>query len=74
MANKEDGGPAFPRTVQSWNDRLQGMDGMSLRDYAVIEFLAAQIMWEGMEGSDVALNVAMAHEYVDAMLAERNKP
>lgn len=33
MNEQNDGGPAFPRTVQSWNGHLTPCDGMSLRDY-----------------------------------------
>lgn len=34
MSGVNDGGPAFPATVQGWNDRLsQGQSGMTLRDW-----------------------------------------
>lgn len=68
----KDGGSAFPKfELDSGAGGCIG--GMSMRDYAVIKFLAAQIAWEGMEGTDAAFNVKMANEYFDAMLAEREK-
>ncbi|MGX5885205.1 hypothetical protein MJ546_33760, partial [Burkholderia gladioli] len=28
-----DGGPAFPRAIQRWNDSFENFEGMTLRDY-----------------------------------------
>lgn len=33
MTKINDGGPAFPRTLQRWNDSLEQVEGMSLRDW-----------------------------------------
>jgi hypothetical protein len=44
MSEIDNGGPAFPATVQSWNDRLsQYQDGMSLRDWFAGQVLSAVI-------------------------------
>ena len=45
----------------------------SLRDYAIIHFMASQIHYEGMEGNDPKDRAIWANEYADAMIAERNK-
>lgn len=36
MSEIKDGGPAFPHSVQRWNDSFGSVDGMSLRDYFAI--------------------------------------
>lgn len=33
MNEIKDGGPAFPHSVQRWNDSFGSVDGMTLRDY-----------------------------------------
>lgn len=44
MNKVNDGGPAFPMTVQRWNDSLDGSRaGMSLRDAAALAALPAVI-------------------------------
>ncbi|WP_186267854.1 hypothetical protein [Burkholderia gladioli] len=32
-----DGGPAFPRAIQRWNDSFENVEGMTLRAYAAIK-------------------------------------
>lgn len=40
----DDGGPAFPRTVQHFNDYMEGKDGMTLRDWFAGQALAGMIV------------------------------
>ena len=74
MSAINDGGPAFP-----WEDMkdTQGCSrphhGMSLRDYAIVHFMAAEIACNGMEGNDPQLTATMAEENADAMLAARER-
>lgn len=70
---KNDGGPVFPQTHESWNRSCDGTlpvpSGMSLRDW-----FAGMVLAHGLEywGADNAHLVAKAsYEIADAMLAER---
>lgn len=65
---KDNGGPAFPTSCDL---RHMEAEGMTLRQYAAIKFIAAEISREGMEGGDVIKIVAMAQEYVDEFLEPR---
>lgn len=74
MSEINDGGPAFPATVQGWNDRLsQAQGGMSLRDWFAGQALAGQVMFEGMEGCDADLIAGCAYELADEMISRRAK-
>jgi hypothetical protein len=82
MAERKDGGPAFPRRG---NDHEEGAKGMTLRDYfagqamqatlgsdtAVSEIMAADM---DADRSGLAKAVAaIAYLFADAMLAERSR-
>lgn len=58
---------AFPG--RSLTDRP--VSGMSIADYATIEFIKAQIANEGMEGYDPEVVVKMAKEYTKEFLKQR---
>lgn len=66
MSEHDNGGPAFPRTVQAWNGNLTAHDGMTLRDWFAGQALVGL-------SHDVAISKAgvIAYEYADAMLAAR---
>lgn len=78
---KPDGGPAFPRTVQSWNGHLTPHDGMSLRDWFAGQALSGvasdprgtvQVAKAaGVEGRALEYASAVAYELADAMIAAR---
>ena len=78
----DDGGPAFPRTVQRWNDSLDhSVQGMSLRDWfagqalpAVIAATSAGQHMPATRDSDTHIAFAItrdAYFIADAMLAAR---
>jgi hypothetical protein len=86
MNTPNDGGPAFPHKPKKWNpdfgweDTLEGSNGsgMTIRDYAVIHFMAALIQKKSfciergmlqVGDEDEPLHI-MAEELADAMLAE----
>jgi hypothetical protein len=77
--NKQDGGPAYPLQPASMPE--MHYLGMSLRDYAVIQYTAAMLAHSTRykprdEDKDAHWHTAIAREandLVDAMLAERNK-
>lgn len=67
----DDGGPAFPRTVQRWNDSLDhSVQGMSLRDWFAGQVLtsAAAIPFGS---ADCEYRAKAAYQMADAMLAAR---
>lgn len=86
MSEIDNGGPAFPATVQGWNDRLsQAQEGMSLRDWLAGQALPAVIaataagqhhpipMYTG-KGDNPKLEAAIARDayaMADAMLEAR---
>lgn len=78
MSEIDDGGPAFPATVQGWNDRLsQSQNGMSLRDWFAGQAVAGIMAMVAANAHDLpepkgAVGAAMeAYRLADAMLAER---
>ena len=70
----DDGGPAFPRTVQRWNDSLDhSVQGMSLRDYFAGQIAGGMAAFSGTFGisfgpGDIATR---SYQVADAMLAAR---
>lgn len=72
-----DGGPAFPRTVQRWNDSLDHVEGMSLRDWFAGQALqgVASGFWSNSDMSVLGPRglAESAYEFADAMLAARAK-
>ncbi len=82
---KDNGGPAFPRTVQNWNGHMEAFDGMSLRDWFAGQALAGimanperwrQIADDYKGGKKTyeqcsAANAVKAYSLADAMLAAR---
>jgi hypothetical protein len=76
MTTKDDGGPAFPMTVQSWNSNLSaGASGMTLRDWFAGQALAllAGRSWDHVGADQALLNrwATTAYLLADAMLAAR---
>jgi hypothetical protein len=90
VSTPHDGGPAFPHKPKKWNpdfgwdDTVDGSNGMgmTLRDYAVIRFMAALIQRDEFcvdtlkllpgGGSSASVHF-IAEELADAMLAAREK-
>lgn len=81
---KNDGGPAFPQSKDSWTRETGALvpEGMSLRDYfaaKAMQGMMANTDYQPM-GSPEHGNVHaryfadMAYRSADAMLAERAKP
>jgi hypothetical protein len=62
MSEKDNGGPAFPRTVQAWNGNLTAYDGMTLRDWVMGQCIAA-----AFGGCQDALTVNPGESEEDAM-------
>ena len=74
MTKPNDGGPAFPRTVQNWNGSLDPEHGMSKRDYIAVHALAGILVhptrYRPREGGDWRSDVAEeAVSLADAMIA-----
>lgn len=74
----ETGGPAFPcpGMVTPNGDMYHPEHGMTLRDYAVIKFMASILAWPDApakrDGETYAQATArIANEYADAMLEAR---
>lgn len=68
----EDGGPAYPSTVQRWNDTLmQVQEGMSLRDRIALE--AAPTLLTLHPTADYKTIALKAYKLADAMIEERNR-
>ena len=78
MSNKETGGPAFPTSVDNYEDMEPAGDGMTMRDY-----FAAKAM-QGLMGRSWDINKFTAEELfaqwsasaylvADAMLKARNE-
>ena len=69
MSNQNDGGPAFPRIA---NLSVEGMDGMSLRDYyagqALIGLVLANEHQDKPLGWGADTVAIAATEYADAMI------
>lgn len=74
MADRKDGGQAFPRAGFSGVGGFgRPVEGMSLRDYFAGQALAGHIASEG-EGADFILYASAAYKWADAMIAARDKP
>ena len=79
MSKIDNGGPAFPATVQSWNDRLsQCQDGMSLRDWfagqamaGLLPLITSSQRLGTEEPNDNLLVSGVAYAMADAMLKAR---
>ena len=81
MSVKDDGGPAFPVSLDCGSAGKQQFEGMTLRDYFAAK--AMQIMWDaydkgycGLTNRDTPSNEVIAegaYQLADAMLAERAK-
>lgn len=87
MSNLNDGGPAFPRTVQRWNDSFEQRDGMSLRDYFAAKAITGLLSNSeavhcgaeptnsclfGERSNETAADYArLAYQMADALLAAR---
>ena len=72
MSN-DDGGPAFPNTMENW---ANGFGGISLRDYFAAKALEALIEQAGPPAVDKSCRkdfASMAYDYANAMLAERKR-
>ena len=72
-----DGGPAYPVEVAVGHLGKAGVAtrqylGLSVRDYFAAAALPAIIQMTGVQGK-VRIDVAIAYEYADYMLAERDK-
>lgn len=78
----DDGGPAFPRTVQRWNDSLDhSVQGMSLRDWfaglsvqamlASPELMSVVTSGSILDGTAAERMARRAYQVADAMLAAR---
>ena len=76
MDKPNDGGPAFPSTVQEDMDGYPryaaGYGGMSLRDYFAGQAMGGQLADPDGE-IDPKLIARWSYAYADAMLAEREK-
>jgi len=72
MTQQDNGGAAFPRTVQQWNGNLQAFDGMTLRDWFAGQALTSMLS----QPSDIsdgtpALAARLSYKFADAMIAAR---
>jgi hypothetical protein len=66
--------PAFPRTVQNWNERLSSeAEGMSLRDWFAGQALAHAYTHQRDGAEEADLAAMWAYQLADALLAERDK-
>ncbi|MDF3606292.1 hypothetical protein PE067_09190 [Paracoccus sp. DMF-8] len=84
MADYNDGGAAFPGCVRENRNKLTRNPGMSLRDYAAIEFMASLLSSQEslsnisklsrQEGVTASRYLALAgYEYADALIAARSE-
>ena len=81
MTELDDGGTAFPRTIQRWNDTFESVDGMSLRDWfagqalphVITEIMRGNLGDHPVRGGGPAGFAATAYDIADAMLAARKK-
>jgi len=64
--------PAFPRTVQRWNDSLENVEGMTLRDYFAAKAMQGAFTSPIASSADEKDYIAMhAYKMADAMLRAR---
>ena len=87
MSNKKDGGPAYPRTMWTGNDKNRShrdVAGMTMRDYfathspfginQALDILNGVGDHGPAKVDDIAQTMAdLNYRYADAMLAEREK-
>ena len=71
MMTRNNGGPAFPRTVQHNNWQLEGKDGMSLRDWFAGQALAGITANQSYTERADNFMARWAYGLADAMLLER---
>lgn len=71
MTELDDGGTAFPRTIQRWNDTFESVDGMSLRDWFAGQALTG-LLTRG-PGVEMSSRCQQAYNYADAMIDFRKK-
>lgn len=73
---KENGGPAFPQNDATVN-RINNLDGMSLRDYFAGQALSGSMACQmGFDGNNdiksVCMTAKMCYEFADEMLKQRS--
>lgn len=74
MSKIDDGGPAFPRTVQRWNDSFENVAGMSLRDWFAGQAIAGMLAKDPrIAPSYFAVIADQAYKLADAMLTTRKE-
>jgi len=69
---KENGGPAFPQNYASVN-RINNLDGMSLRDYFAGQALIALIGINDEDAKNTGMTSHTAYCYADEMLKRRSE-
>lgn len=74
MSDKNTGGPAFPHSVQRWNDSFGNVDGMLLRDYFAAKAMQAFVSsyQEGAITNPMDDIAEDSYEMADAMLRARS--
>jgi len=75
MSDKDDGGPAFPVSMDRYGDRNEGM---ALRDYFAAQVLVGFGTWTpGVDSlatySSLECRAKLAYEQADAMLEVRKR-
>jgi hypothetical protein len=75
MAEREDGGPAFPMNTAARGEYIPQRDGMSLRDWFAGQALAGLLASEepDFQMPSKAKLADTAYGYADAMLAARKE-
>lgn len=84
--SKDNGGPAFPVSIQVGRDGGKGLlgeefqpnttniyGGMTLRDYFAAKAMHAYLMWPDAHDWEVRDHAKSAYAMADAMLKEREK-
>lgn len=69
MSEIKDGGQAFPRVIQRWNETFNPQPGMSLRDWFAGQAIRAR--WNSGEPMSAEDAAHFAYQLADAMLAAR---
>jgi hypothetical protein len=67
------GGPAFPHSVQRWNDSFGAVDGMSLRDYFAARAMQGICAHPDTWGLRIHEITEHAYDIADAMLRARSQ-
>lgn len=70
--SKDNGGPAFPGTIDYGEMGVESFTGMTLRDYFAAKVMQGMWACADVRGNSEAL-ARGAYEMADAMLAERDK-